>query len=214
MDEYSVAKTQTAKSQASLTIADAIQMLKKGNERFLHGNRLNRDLGSQVEQTSGGQYPFAAILSCIDSRIPTEIVFDQGIGDIFNVRIAGNFVNKDILGSLEFACKLAGSKVIVIMGHTSCGAIKGACDKAQLGNLTQMLDKLMPAVNGVSTSDGETRNSGNADFVNRVSAKNVELTIKDIKQRSPVLAEMHAEGEIDIVGAMYDVKTGRVNFNN
>jgi len=146
------------------------------------------------------------------SRIPTEIVFDQGVGDVFNARIAGNFVNEDILGSLEFACKLAGSKVIVVMGHTSCGAVKGACDHAQLGNLTQMLDKIMPAVNAVETAPDVDRSSANIEFVNRVSKKNVELTINDIKSKSPVLLEMYQNGEIDIVGAMYDVKDGTVTF--
>jgi carbonic anhydrase len=204
--------TQTAKSQADLTIHDATQMLKDGNERFITGRPINRDLHAQVQQTATGQYPFAAVVSCIDSRIPTEIIFDQGIGDIFNARIAGNFVNEDILGSLEFACKLAGSKVIVVMGHTSCGAVKGACDHAKLGNLTQMLDKIMPAVNAVNTNPDEERSSKNLDFVNRVSKKNVELTIGEIKAKSSVLNEMFENGEIDIVGAMYDVKTGGVSF--
>jgi carbonic anhydrase len=204
--------TQTKESQNSLSLKNTIDLLKEGNGRFLSGNAINRDLHAQVKQTSTGQYPFAAVLSCIDSRIPTEIVFDQGIGDIFNARIAGNFVNGDILGSLEFACKLAGSKVVVVMGHTSCGAVKGACDHAELGNLTQMLDKIMPAVNSVSTSDGEARNSSNLEFVNRVSKMNVELTINDIRKNSPVLKEMEDNGEIQIVGAMYDVGSGEVKF--
>lgn len=204
--------TQTSETQANITLATAVQMLQEGNMRFTTGNPVNRDLHSQIEQTATGQYPFAAIVSCIDSRIPTEIVFDQGIGDIFNARIAGNFINADILGSLEFACKLAGSKVIVVMGHTSCGAVKGACDHAKLGNLTQMLDKIMPAVNAVSTPEGTDRSSGNLDFVNKVAVKNVELTIQDIKAQSPVLNEMYENDEIDIVGAMYDVKTGNVSF--
>jgi len=204
--------TQTAETQAGIDPSMAIQMLKDGNTRFTSGNPLNRDLHQQVKETATGQYPFAAVVSCIDSRIPTEVVFDQGIGDIFNARVAGNFVNEDILGSLEFACKLAGSKVIVVMGHTSCGAVKGACDKAELGNLTQMLDKIMPAVDGTSTSEGEARNSSNMDFVNRVSQKNVDLTIENIKAQSPVLKEMMDNGEIAIVGAMYDVKSGNVNF--
>ena len=204
--------TQTAASQSTLQPAHAVQLLKAGNARFLNGAPLNRDLHAQVAETAGGQYPFAAVVSCIDSRIPTEIVFDQGIGDIFNARVAGNFINEDILGSLEFACKLAGSKLIVIMGHTSCGAVKGACDHAQLGNLTQMLDKIMPAVNAVHTAPGVDRSSKNLDFVNEVSAKNVGMTIENIKQQSPVLNEMYQNGEIDIVGAMYDVKTGAVTF--
>ena len=153
-----------------------------------------------------------AIVSCIDSRIPTEIVFDQGIGDIFNARIAGNFINEDILGSLEFACKLAGSKLIVVMGHTSCGAVKGACDDAKLGNLTQMLQKIKPAVDQTKTEDGEARDSSNLNFVNRVSEANVNLTIEAIRKHSPVLKDMEDNGEIEITGAMYDVKTGSVNF--
>lgn len=205
-------QTQTADSQAALSPAMAVALLKDGNKRFLGGNTLNRNLHQQVADTASGQYPFAAVVSCIDSRIPTEVIFDQGIGDIFNARVAGNFVNEDILGSLEFACKLAGSKVIVVMGHTSCGAVKGACDHAELGNLTQMLDKIMPAVDGTSTAEGEARNSSNGDFVNRVAVKNVELTISNLKSMSPVLNEMLENGEIDVVGAMYDVKDGSVSF--
>ena len=173
---------------------------------------LDRALLSQVEDTATGQHPFAVVVSCIDSRIPTEVIFDQGIGDIFNARIAGNFVNRDILGSLEFACKLAGSKVVVVMGHTSCGAVKGACDHAKLGNLTQMLDKIMPAVDSTPTGDGEERSSKNISFVNAVSKKNVELTVDNIRSMSPVLAEMEDDGDIQIVGAMYDIKDGSVTF--
>lgn len=204
--------TQTAETQASISPAIAIRMLKMGNFRFMDGHPLNRDLHSQVKQTATGQFPFAAVLSCIDSRIPTEIIFDQGIGDIFNARIAGNFVNEDILGSLEFACKLAGSKVIVVMGHTSCGAVKGACDDAKLGNLTQMLDKIMPAVKATHTPEGADRSSKNLEFVNEVAVRNVEMTIEQIKDESPVLKELLNKEEIDIVGAMYDVKTGKVAF--
>ena len=205
--------TQTADSQAEISPSLATQMLQEGNKRFLNNTTIQRDLHQQVKDTATGQYPFAAVVSCIDSRIPTEVIFDQGIGDIFNARVAGNFVNEDILGSLEFACKLAGSKVIVIMGHTSCGAVKGACDHAKLGNLTQMLDKIMPAVNTIKTAPDEERNSSNIDFVNRVAVRNVELTIENVKNHSPVLNEMLEKGEIDIVGAMYDVKTGKVNFS-
>jgi carbonic anhydrase len=191
----------------------AINLLRNGNDRFINNTAINRSYGSQVTQTSvEGQYPFAVILSCIDSRIPTEIVFDQGIGDIFNARIAGNFVNADILGSMEFACKLAGSKLVVVMGHTACGGVKGACDHAQLGNLTQMVEKIMPAVDATKTEPGEDRSSKNTDFVNRVATKNVELAIENIKQESEVLAEMYNAGEIDIVGAMYDVASGQVHF--
>lgn len=205
--------TQTADSQSAITPTMATAMLKAGNQRFLDGKVIQRNLHEQVKDTSTGQYPFAAVVSCIDSRIPTEVIFDQGIGDIFNARVAGNFVNEDILGSLEFACKLAGSKVIVIMGHTSCGAVKGACDHAKLGNLTQMLDKIMPAVDSTETSHEEVRNSSNLDFVNRVAVKNVALTIENIKAQSSVLNEMFESGSIDIVGAIYDVKTGKVDFD-
>jgi carbonic anhydrase len=184
----------------------------EGNKRFTKGNPISRNLATQVKETASGQFTFAAVVSCIDSRIPTEIIFDQGIGDIFNARIAGNFVNEDILGSLEFACKLAGSKLIVVMGHTSCGAVKGACDHAELGNLTQMLQKISPAVEAVKTNPEEERNSSNINFVNRVAEQNVELTIENIRKNSPVLNEMLENNEIDIVGAMYSVETGEVKF--
>ena len=207
-------KTQTVETQAKITPQVAVNLLKDGNNRFVNNNPLNRNLQEQVQQTATGQYPFATVVSCIDSRIPTEVIFDQGIGDIFNARVAGNFVNKDILGSLEFACKLAGSKVIVVMGHTSCGAVKGACDHAKLGNLTQMLDKIMPAVDAIKTPEGTDRSSANLDFVNQVAVKNVEFTIENIKTQSSVLNEMYENGEIDIVGAMYDVKTGMVSFTD
>ena len=205
--------TQTADTQSKISPSLAVEMLKAGNNRFTNGNPINRNLHEQVKDTATGQYPFASVVSCIDSRIPTEMVFDQGIGDIFNARVAGNFVNTDILGSLEFACKLAGSKVIVVMGHTSCGAVKGACDQAKLGNLTQMLDKIMPAVRAVTTLPHVARDSSNIEFVNKVAQKNVEMTIENIKIQSPVLNEMFEDGEIEIVGAMYDVKTGVVHFS-
>lgn len=204
--------TQTKETQSAITPAHALEMLKRGNERFIKDAPINRNFSVQVSQTATGQFPFACILSCIDSRIPTEIIFDQGIGDIFNARIAGNFVNEDILGSMEFACKLAHSKLIVVMGHTSCGGVKGACDRARLGNLTQMVDKIYPAVEATKTEPGEDRSSKNIDFVNRVAEKNVELTIEKIKRHSPVLFDMHTQGEIDIVGAMYDVASGKVTF--
>lgn len=203
--------TQTKETQAQITPAKALEMLKEGNERFVSQNGVERDYKEQVELTGGGQAPFAVVLGCIDSRVPSEIIFDQGIGDIFNARIAGNFINEDILGSMEFGCKLAGSKIIVVLGHSSCGAVKGACDHAELGNLTQMLDKIQPAVNGVE-EEGE-RNSSNASFVQKVADKNVELAVADIRNKSAVLKEMEDNGEIMIVGAMYDVTTGKVSFN-
>ncbi|MEP1487825.1 MAG: carbonic anhydrase family protein [Algibacter sp.] len=206
-------KTHTKETQATLTPERSIEFLKEGNIRFQQNLKANRNLLEQVNDTSSGQFPFATILSCIDSRVSAELVFDQGLGDIFSVRIAGNFVNEDILGSMEFACKLAGTKVIVVLGHTSCGAVKGACDDAKLGNLTAMLDKIKPAVNAVvSPEDESLRNSKNIEFVDNVSAKNVLLTIDRVRKESPVLAEMESKGEIKIVGAMYDIHTGAVDF--
>jgi carbonic anhydrase len=167
----------------------------------------------QVNDTSEGQFPFATILSCIDSRVSAELVFDQGLGDIFSVRIAGNFINEDILGSMEFACKLAGTKLIVVLGHTACGAVKGACDDAKLGNLTSMLAKIKPAVEAVKEpKDASLRNSSNSEFVDNVSAKNVQLSIDRIMKESDVLSEMQSNGEIKIIGAMYDINTGTVDF--
>lgn len=212
MENLLINHTHTQDSQAAVSPDAAIQLLKDGNQRFLSKSTLNRSFDKQIELTSGGQYPFAAVVSCIDSRIPTEIVFDQGIGDIFNARIAGNFMNQDILGSLEFACKLAGSKLIVIMGHTSCGAVKGACDHAELGNLTAMLHNITPALDEVKTAEGVDRSSKNIDFVNEVAVQNVHLTIAKLKKDSSVLNEMIDNGEINVVGAMYDVASGKVSF--
>lgn len=212
MENLLVHNTQTKESQAAINPEKALQLLKEGNQRFLDNSTISRSFDKQIELTTGGQFPFAAIVSCIDSRIPTEIIFDQGIGDIFNARVAGNFVNVDILGSLEFACKLAGSKLIVIMGHTSCGAVKGACDHAKLGNLTAMLDNITPALDKVKTADGVDRSSSNIDFVNEVAVQNTHLTIEKLKQDSPVLNEMIENGEIQVVGAMYEVASGKVSF--
>jgi len=212
MENLLVDHTHNQDSQAAIHSNDAIQLLKDGNQRFLNKSTITRDFNKQINLTTTGQYPFASVVSCIDSRIPTEIIFDQGIGDIFNARVAGNFVNEDILGSLEFACKLAGSKLIVIMGHTSCGAVKGACDHAELGNLTGMLAKIKPAMAKVVTDEGVDRSSKNIDFVNKVAIENVHLTIANLKANSPVLKEMIDSAEIDVVGAMYDVRTGKVSF--
>lgn len=208
-------KAHTKETQAEITPGSALQLLKEGNQRFVNAKQVNRNLNEQINDTSGGQYPFATILHCIDSRVSAELIFDQGIGDIFSARIAGNFINQDILGSMEFACKLAGTKLILVLGHTACGAVKGACDNAELGNLTAMLEKLKPAVNAVATpEDPSLRNSQNIDFVNEVAKKNVELSIQRILNESEVLAEMQASGEIKIVGGMYDIKTGEVLFMN
>lgn len=206
-------KAHTRETQATMTPQKSLEYLKGGNVRFQNNLKANRNLLEQVNDTCEGQFPFATILSCIDSRVSAELVFDQGLGDIFSVRIAGNFVNSDILGSMEFACKLAGTKLIVVLGHTSCGAIKGACDDAKLGNLTGMLAKIKPAVKAViEPQDTSLRNSSNSDFVDTVSEKNVQLTIERILEESDVLAEMQNNGEIMIVGAMYDINTGAVNF--
>jgi carbonic anhydrase len=205
-------KAHTQETQATMTPQKSIDFLLEGNQRFQNNIRINRNLLEQVNDTSSGQFPFATILSCIDSRIPTEMIFDQGIGDLFNARIAGNFSNSDILGSLEFACKLAGSKLIMVLGHTSCGAIKGACDDARLGNLTQMLAKIKPAVESVETKPGEERNSSNLTFVNDVSRQNVLLTVEAIRKNSPVLNDMLLNHEIAIVGAMYNVESGSVEL--
>ena len=206
-------KAHTRETQATMTPQKSLQFLKEGNQRFQNNLKANRNLLEQVNDTSDGQFPFATILSCIDSRVSAELVFDQGLGDIFSVRIAGNFVNEDILGSMEFACKLAGTKLIVVLGHTSCGAVKGACDDAKLGNLTNMLAKIKPAVNAVSEpTEPSLRNSKNTEFVDNVAEKNVLLTIDKIRQMSPILKEMEDHNEIDIVGGMYDINTGAVTF--
>ena len=206
-------KAHTKETQAAISPNRAIQLLKEGNQRFQSNKEVDRNLLAQVSDTSTGQYPFATILHCVDSRVSAELVFDQGIGDIFSIRIAGNFVNEDILGSMEFTCKLAGTKVIVVLGHTACGAVKGACDDAKLGNLTTLLSKLKPAVEAVEEpEDTSERNSGNIEFVNNVAEKNVYMTIANIRAQSPVLEEMENQGEIKIVGAMYDIKDGSVTF--
>ncbi|MDA9900790.1 carbonic anhydrase family protein [bacterium] len=203
----------TKDTQDKMTPQLAKNTLVEGNTRFVEGQQAGRDLMSQVKQTSTGQYPFATVLSCIDSRVSSELIFDQGIGDIFSVRIAGNFVNEDILGSMEFACKLAGTKLVVVLGHTACGAVKGACDHARLGNLTALINKIEPAVEAVTEpTDESQRNSSNIDFVNEVAKKNVYMTIDNIRESSQVLKEMEDAGEIEIVGGMYDIKTGEVIF--
>lgn len=206
-------KAHTRETQATMTPQKSLDYLKEGNVRFQNNLKANRNLLEQVNDTSEGQFPFATILSCIDSRVSAELVFDQGLGDIFSVRIAGNFINTDILGSMEFACKLAGTKLIVVLGHTACGAVKGACDDAKLGNLTSMLSKIKPAVEAVAEpKDASLRNSSNPEFVDNVASKNVLIAIDNIMKDSPVLAEMANNGDIKIVGAMYDINTGAVDF--
>ncbi|PVW15278.1 carbonic anhydrase family protein [Marixanthomonas spongiae] len=206
-------KAHTKETQATLTPEKALEFLKKGNQRFQNNLKANRNLLEQVNDTRDGQFPFAVILSCIDSRVSAELVFDQGLGDIFSVRIAGNFVNEDILGSIEYGCKVAGSKLVVVLGHTSCGAVSGACDNVEIGNITTLLSKIKPAVEAVKQpEDKSLRNSKNTEFVNEVSKKNVQLTLENMRKQSPVLTEMEQNGEIKMVGAMYNVSNGSVEF--
>ncbi len=206
-------KAHTKETQAAITPQMAVQLLKEGNKRFQESIKADRNLLEQVGDTTSGQFPFATILSCIDSRVSSEIIFDQGIGDIFSARVAGNFVNEDILGSMEFASKLAGTKLVLVLGHTSCGAVKGACDDAKLGNLTALISKIKPAVAAVTEpTDAASRTSKNIDFVNEVAVKNVQMTIDNIRTQSSVLKEMEDNGEILILGGMYDISNGAVTF--
>ncbi len=205
------AGTQTKSSQSAMTPAEALRMLKEGNERFVDDAMLERDYHDQVKATSSGQYPFGVVLGCIDSRVPPEIVFDQGIGDIFAPRIAGNFVNTDILGSMEFATAAAGSKVIVVLGHTACGAVKGAADHVELGNLTQTLSNIAPALYAVEGFEGQ-RTSKNTAFVHAVTEENVHQTVQNILDRSPVMKQLVDQGKLIVVGALHDVSTGKVTW--
>jgi carbonic anhydrase len=195
--------------QDEITPQEALNILTEGNKRFVQNLKVNRNLLEQVNDTREGQWPFATILSCIDSRTSAELIFDQGLGDVFSVRIAGNIVNDDILGSMEFACKVAGSKFIMVLGHSNCGAIKGACDDVRLGNLTTLLEKIRPAVQAETTFK-DNRNSKNVNFVEAVAKINVHQTIEEILKRSPIIRELVDEGKIGIAAAMYDVKTGEV----
>ena len=207
---FVVGKTVTKAVQASITPDQAIEILKAGNARFASNQSLKRDDKKQISQTALGQYPFASFVACIDSRTAPELVFDQSIGDVFTARVAGNTVNEDIVGSLEYAAKVAGSRTIVVLGHTSCGAIKGACDGVKMGNLTGLLDKLMPAVNA-SKIEGE-RTSKNHAFVENVAELNVQQTVQKIRDMSPILKEMEDQGKIKIVGAMYNTSNGKVTW--
>ena len=204
-------KTLTKELQESISPSKALEILKDGNKRFVSNLKINRNLLQQANETSDGQHPFAVILSCIDSRTSVELIFDQGLGDVFSVRIAGNIINEDILGSMEFGCKVAGSKIIVVLGHTKCGAVKGACDHVEMGNLTALLTKIRPAVDDEVTVK-ENRNSGNSIFVEKVSSINVKRTVKAIMERSPILKEMIENGQIGIVGGTHDISTGVVEF--
>lgn len=200
--------TQTKQTQEHLTIKDIQTILEEGNNRFARNLKTQRDLKAQVVQTSEGQYPFAVVLSCIDSRVPVELVFDLGIGDLFSVRVAGNIVNEDVLGSIEYACKVAGSKVVVVMGHTKCGAVNAACNHVELGNITPLLEKIQPAVKAIESKVSEM----NSTTIEEVAVLNVELSINRIREESSILSKLEKNGAIKIVGAMYDVSTGKVEF--
>jgi len=198
-------KTQTKETQQNVTPAIAYEILKNGNKRFVQNLRSMRNLQDQVVATSEGQYPFAVVLSCIDSRVPAEMVFDQGIGDLFSVRVAGNIVNEDVLGSIEYGCKVAGSKIVVVLGHTKCGAVTAACNHVELGNITSLLHKIQAAVTAVNKEV-------TPESIEETAIVNVELSIERIRNESPILAEMEQNGEIEIVGASYNVATGEVEF--
>lgn len=204
-------RTQSKETQKSLTPDLAIQILKDGNERFVKNLKANRNLLQQVNDTSDGQYPFATILSCIDSRTSAELIFDQGLGDIFSIRIAGNILNEDILGSMEFATKVVGTKVIVVLGHTKCGAIVGACNHVEMGNLTTLLNKIQPAIYNEKKTK-ENRTGSNIEFVNNVTELNVHLTIERIRRESPIIADLEKNGQLKIVGGLYNVENGKVTF--
>ncbi len=204
-------KTLTKEMQDAITPSMALDLLKDGNKRFMNNLKANRNLLQQANETSEGQHPFAIILSCIDSRTSAEIIFDQGLGDIFSVRIAGNVLNEDILGSMEYACKVAGSKIIVVLGHTKCGAIKGACDNIRMGNLTALLAKIRPAIDDETTIT-ENRNAENDEFVNKVALINVKRTMKCIVERSSILKEMLESGAIELIGGIHEITNGQVVF--
>ncbi|MBR9910905.1 MAG: carbonic anhydrase [Gammaproteobacteria bacterium] len=204
-------KTLTKEMQNSITPEGALELLMDGNKRFMNNLKANRNLLQQANETSDGQHPFAIVLSCIDSRTSAELIFDQGLGDIFSVRIAGNIINEDILGSMEFACKVAGSKIIAVLGHSGCGAVKGACDHVEMGNLTALLSKIRPAVDD-EKSVKENRTSQNSEFVDKVTLLNVKRTMKSIMQRSTILKEMVDKNEIMLVGGIHELSTGEVTF--
>ena len=204
-------KAHNKESQSQMTPRKAMEFLQEGNNRFVKNLKTDRNLLSQVNDTREGQWPFATILSCIDSRTSAELIFDQGLGDIFSVRIAGNIVNTDILGSMEFACKVAGSKLIVVLGHSKCGAVKGACDHVEMGNLTELLSKIQPAVYQENNTKTD-RNSKNSPFVENVAKINVKRNVKNIIERSFILEQMVENGEIGVIGAMHNIETGKVTF--
>src|ERR1700722_13675333 len=205
-------RTHTKETRDKLTPDLALEVLKEGNERFVNNIKAHRNLLEQVNETKSGQFPFAAILSCIDSRTSAELIFDQGLGDVFSIRIAGNILNDDILGSMEFACKIAGSKLIVVLGHTKCGAIEGACDNlVDMGHLAGLLNKVKPAIE-IETETKIDRNSKNKKFVENVTRNNVFVTVKKVREQSSLLAEMEKAKAIKVVGGLYDLETGKVTF--
>lgn len=204
-------KTHNQETQSQITPRIALEILQEGNNRFIQNLKANRNLLEQANETKEGQWPFAIVLSCIDSRTSAELIFDQGLGDIFSVRIAGNVVNTDILGSMEYACKVAGSKLIVVLGHSKCGAIKGACDHIEMGNLTDLLSKIQPAVYQEKETTKD-RTSNNGVFVENVAQLNVKRSVKNILERSNILEQMVENGQIGVVGAMHNIETGKVTF--
>lgn len=204
-------KTLTKEMQNAITPNMALELLKEGNKRFINNLKINRNLLQQANETSDGQHPFAVILSCIDSRTSVELIFDQGLGDVFSIRIAGNIINEDILGSMEFGCKVAGAKIIVVLGHSQCGAIKGACDHVEMGNLTTLLNKIQPAVYAENTIT-ENRNASNPTFVEQVTTINIKRTVHAIMERSPILKDLILSGTIGIVGGNHNIATGEVDF--
>jgi carbonic anhydrase len=204
-------RTYTKETQDKLTPGMALEKLKEGNERFVNNIKAHRNLLQQINETSSGQFPFAAILSCIDSRTSAELIFDQGLGDILSIRIAGNILNEDILGSMELACKIAGSKLIVVLGHTKCGAIEGACNNIEFGNITALLKKIKPAIDKETETISE-RNGENKSFVRNVTKNNVLLTVQKVKEQSSILKELEQANQIKIIGGLYDLDTGHVTF--
>jgi len=203
--------THTKESQECMTPAMALEYLKEGNVRFLQSLKISRNLLKQVNLTSEGQFPFAAILSCIDSRTSAELIFDQGLGDIFSIRIAGNILNEDILGSIEYACQIARSKLVVVLGHTKCGAITSACSDIKMGHFTGLLNKLKPAID-LEKGSHMDQDTENLSFINRVSIRNVQLTLDQIRLKSTILTSLEKQGEISLIGGMYNVETGEVVF--
>lgn len=204
-------KTLTKEMQEAITPAIALHLLQEGNKRFVNNLKVNRNLLQQANETSDGQHPFAIILSCIDSRTSVELIFDQGLGDVFSVRIAGTIINEDILGSMEFACKVAGAKIIVVLGHSKCGAIKGACDHVEMGNLTALLNKIQPAIRAEKTIV-ENRTSNNEEFIEKITTINIQRTVHAVMERSPILKELIETGECGIIGGNHDISTGKVIF--